>query len=109
MSAQELDRTFAALADETRRRVVDVLRKKPLRAGELARRFGLSAPAISRHLRVLREAGVVEEEGDGVDARVRMYRLKRRPFAELRRWVEDVEALWGAELEAFKAHVEKPR
>ena len=93
-----LDATFAALADPTRRAVVDLLRREPLRAGELAEALDMSPPAMSRHLRVLRASGLVEEEHDGDDARVRVYRLRREPFDALRRWVEDVEDFWSREL-----------
>jgi DNA-binding transcriptional ArsR family regulator len=102
-----LDRTFAALADPTRRGVVELLRRKPRRAGELAEEFGLSAPAMSRHLRVLRSTGLVEEEHGGEDARIRVYRLRPQPFGELRRWLDEVEAFWTLQLDGFKAHAEK--
>ena len=105
----DLDQTFTALSDPTRRKVIDLLRKRPRPAGELARAFGLSPPAMSRHLRTLRQSGLVEEEHDGDDARVRIYRLRREPFGELRGWLDDVEAFWAAELESFKAHVERTR
>ncbi len=107
-AASELDRTFAALADATRRGAVDLLRKRPRRAGDLARALDVSPPAMSRHLRVLRKAGLVEEGGDdGDDNRVRVYRLRKRPFAALRHWVADVEAFWDDQLAAFKAHAER--
>jgi DNA-binding transcriptional ArsR family regulator len=102
-----LDRTFAALADPTRRRVVELLRKKPRRAGELADAIEMSAPAMSRHLRVLRQTGLVEEDNLEEDARVRVYKLRRAPFAELESWLDEVAAFWGAELDAFKAHAER--
>ena len=108
MSA-DLDRTLGALADPTRRRVVDLLRKKPRRAGELAEALDTSPPAMSRHLRVLRKSGLVTEEHDGEDARVRMYRLQPEPFHALRRWIEEVEAFWTAELDAFKQYAERTR
>ena len=108
--AQHLDEVFSALADPSRRQVVNLLRKKPRRAGELSDALEMSAPAMSRHLRVLRRAGLIEE-GDSVeeDARVRVYRLRRDRFSELREWLDDVEAFWGDELSAFKAHAEKTR
>jgi DNA-binding transcriptional ArsR family regulator len=102
----ELDRTLAALADPTRRGVVDLLRKKPRRAGELAESVGASPQALSRHLRVLREAGLVEETSPDDDARVRVYRLKPQPFGALRRWVDQVEELWVEELDSFKRYAE---
>jgi len=105
----DLDQTFAALSDPTRRKVVDLLRRRPRPAGELARAFGLSPPAMSRHLRTLRQSGLVEEDHGGEDARVRVYRLRREPFGELRGWLEDVEAFWAAELDSFKTHAERTR
>jgi len=108
--ATQLDSTLAALADPTRRQVVDRLRLHPRRAGELAAEFRMSAPAMSRHLRVLRETGLVEDErADAGDARLRVYRLRRKPFAELRDWLADVESFWGEQLDAFKAHAEGGR
>jgi DNA-binding transcriptional ArsR family regulator len=104
---EQLDRTLAALADSTRRSVVDLLRRSPRRAGELARALDMSDPAMSRHLRVLRKAGLVEEDGDQDDARVRVYRLRRQPIAALRVWIEDVETFWDDQLQSFKAHAER--
>ena len=106
--AATLDRTLAALADPERRRTVELLRDAPRRAGELAQAIGLRAPAMSRHLRVLRESGLVEESHPTFDARVRIYRLMPAPIAELRAWLELTEQLWTDELAAFKAHVERP-
>jgi DNA-binding transcriptional ArsR family regulator len=108
-AAQDLDGTFAALADPTRRRVVELLRKRPRRAGELAAAFGMSPPAMSRHLRVLRRTSLVEEDSLEEDARVRVYRLRPERFAALRGWLEEVEAFWGEQLVAFKAHAERTR
>ena len=107
MTTAEIDRTLAALADPTRRRVVDLLRKKPLRAGDLAAAFEMSAPAMSRHLRVLRKSGLVEEEADEDDARVRMYHLRPERFAAMRGWLDEVEGYWTDQLAAFKAHAER--
>jgi DNA-binding transcriptional ArsR family regulator len=104
-----LDRTLSALADPARRGAVDLLRVKPRRAGELAGALGLSAPAMSRHLRVLKATGLVEEAhgAEAADARVRVYRLKPEPFDALRAWVADVECYWALELAAFKRHAER--
>ncbi len=102
----DLDSTFAALADPTRRGVVDLLRRRPQRAGELASAFDMSAPAMSRHLRVLRQTGLVEEEGLDEDARVRVYRLRPERFAAMRDWLDEVEGYWEDQLAAFKKHAE---
>jgi DNA-binding transcriptional ArsR family regulator len=105
-----LDRTLAALAEPTRRRVIDLLRVQPRRAGDLAFEFGMSAPAMSRHLRVLRVTGLVEEERMDVhDARLRVYRLRRKPFLELQGWLSEIEQFWTDQLEAFKTHAERTR
>ena len=107
--AYDLDRTLAALADPYRRRVVDLLRERPRRAGELAEATKLAFPLMSRHLRTLRESGWVEEERDEFDSRVRIYRLRPEPMADLKMWLEETEALWSRQLAAFKAHVQKGR
>jgi DNA-binding transcriptional ArsR family regulator len=105
----DLGRTFAALSDPTRRRAIELLRSGPLRAGELAEALSMSPPAMSRHLRVLRASGLVEERHDGADARARVYGLRRGPFGELRCWLDEVEAFWASELAAFKEHAERTR
>jgi DNA-binding transcriptional ArsR family regulator len=103
----DLDRTLAALSEPTRRAVVDLLRVKPRRAGELAQALDMSAPALSRHLRVLRKSGLIIDEEPEADARVRLYRLRPEAFASLRGWLGEVEAFWGTQLGAFKAHAER--
>jgi DNA-binding transcriptional ArsR family regulator len=105
----ELDDILTTLAEPTRRRIVDILRMKPRRAGELAHIFAMSQPAMSKHLRVLRQHGLVEEESLAEDARVRVYRLKPEPFAQLQRWLEKVASFWTDQLASFKAHAEKDK
>ena len=107
-AAARLDETLAALADPHRRHVVELLRERPRRAGELAQAAGLTAPAMSRHLRTLRRSGLVEETSPAFDARVRVYQLRLEPMVHLLRWLEETERLWTAQLAAFKAHVEAP-
>ena len=102
-----LDAVLAALADPRRRRAVDLLRERPHASGELARMLELPAPAMSRHLKVLRESGLVEEGHGGPDARVRLYRLRPKGVAGLSAWLAALEAAWSEELAAFKAHVER--
>jgi DNA-binding transcriptional ArsR family regulator len=104
-----VDQTLAALADPTRRRVVDLLRAGPRRAGELAEAFQISPPALSRHLRVLRSTGLVSEERIDDDARVRVYHLRRERFLELSRWLAELEASWTEQLASFRTHVERTR
>ena len=107
MSAPNLDRTLAALADPYRRRVVDLLRERPHRAGELAEATQISFPLMSRHLKTLRESGLVEEDRDEFDSRVRIYRLRPGPMADLKAWLEETEALWSRQLLGLKAHLQK--
>ena len=104
-----IDRMLAGLADPQRRRAVELLRKRPRRAGELANALGLPAPAMSRHLRVLKQSGLVEETHPEFDARVRIYALKGAAIADLKQWLADTEAMWTEQLAAFKAHVERTR
>jgi DNA-binding transcriptional ArsR family regulator len=107
VSAQNPDRTLAALAEPHRRRVVDLLRQRPHRAGELAAAARISFPAMSRHLKTLRKSGLVEEGRDDFDSRVRIYRLRHEPIAALKVWLEETETLWTRQLVAFKAHLQK--
>jgi DNA-binding transcriptional ArsR family regulator len=104
-----IDRTFAALADPHRRAAVELLGQRPRRAGELAAALGLPAPAMSRHLRQLKESGLVEETHPEFDARVRIYALKDGAMADLKRWLAETEAMWVTQLARFKAHVETKR
>lgn len=112
-SGARIDRTLAALADPHRRRVVELLRERPRRAGELSEAVGLAPPAMSRHLKTLRQsglvevAGLVEESHPEFDARVRVYQLRAEPMVDLIRWLEQTERMWSAQLAAFKAHLER--
>jgi DNA-binding transcriptional ArsR family regulator len=104
-----IDRTLIALADPTRRRVIELLRSGPRRAGEVASALQMQQPAMTRHLRLLRETGLVHEEGLREDARVRVYRLRRAPFDALRSWLDQVESFWSFQLDGFKEHAERTR
>ena len=104
-----VDDVFEALSDPTRRSVVDLLRRGPRRAGELAEALDMTPPALSRHLRVLRTRGLVEDERGVEDARVRVFRLRREPFDALQSWLERVESFWSDQLDSFKAQAEKRR
>jgi DNA-binding transcriptional ArsR family regulator len=102
-----LDRTLDALADPYRRRVVELLRQRPYRAGELSAALAVRPSVMSRHLRVLRESELVEETSPQFDARVRVYSLRSGAIAELRSWLDAVERGWADQLAALKAHVER--
>ena len=103
--AKGLDRWFPALADPTRRRIVEMLGESPRTASEIHRAFPIAAPAVSRHLRVLREAGFVVERGVPGDRRVRLYGLAPEPINELSRWLEQLSQAWQGQLDAFKDYV----
>ncbi len=107
--AASLDAVLAALADPHRRRVVEVLRSGPQNAGELSALVGLSPPAMSRHLRLLRGCGLVSEAHPEFDARVRVYSLRPQPLGELKAWLETTERLWADQLASFKKHLERGR
>nr|WP_225907833.1 metalloregulator ArsR/SmtB family transcription factor [Hyphomonas sediminis] len=104
--AARLDAVFTALSDPDRRRAVELLGERPRSAGELAGALGLAAPAMSRHLRLLKQAGLAEESHPEFDARVRIYSLKDGAMTDLKLWLKETEALWSNQLTAFKAHVE---
>jgi DNA-binding transcriptional ArsR family regulator len=99
-----LDSSLGALADPTRRRLLRLVGERPRKAGELAGAFPVSRPAVSKHLRVLREAGLVDVESRG---RARIYHLVPGGISEVRRWVEETGRFWDSALEAFRRHVEE--
>lgn len=104
--ATTLDRTLIALADPTRRRLLDHVSRRPQRPSDLGRGLPISRPAVSRHLRVLRQAGLVEAIPQG---REMLYRLSPRPVSlvEVRQYVERVSRSWDRALERFKAFAEQ--
>jgi DNA-binding transcriptional ArsR family regulator len=90
---------FAALADPTRRQIVELLTQRELAAGEIALRFDVSPPAISQHLKVLREAGLVSVRAD---AQRRIYGIDRTGFAELEQWLAHVKQFWEPKLDELQ-------
>ena len=98
---------FEALADPARRRVVALLSGGPRRAGQLAAATGVSAPAMSRHLRALLAAGVVEDERIEADARARVFRLRPQSLVAAQAWLDQIQAEWNSRLASFKRHVEE--
>ncbi|MBA0047170.1 metalloregulator ArsR/SmtB family transcription factor [Mycobacterium sp. NPDC050853] len=107
MPPASIDRTLAALADPNRRKIVEALRDRPCRAGEIAQVVGLSPAALSRHLRTLKASELVQESHPEFDARVRIYTLRPAPMAELKAWIDQIEKLWATQLVAFKDHIER--
>jgi len=101
-----LDAAFAALSDSSRREMIRMLLHKPRRAGELAQCVDMSPQALSRHLRVLRKAGLVAEEGIEDDARVRVYSVHPAAFQPVQQWLAQIEELWRGQLQAFKSYAE---
>jgi DNA-binding transcriptional ArsR family regulator len=97
---------LAALADPVRRELVALLAHGEVAAGELADRFPVSRPAVSRHLRVLREAGLVTARSDG---RRRLYALDPRPLRELDDWLEPYRDLWARRLDALDTEIARGR
>jgi DNA-binding transcriptional ArsR family regulator len=105
----ELSAAFGALSDAARRQMIGLLLQKPRRAGELAECLAMSPQALSRHLRVLRKAGLVSEQGIERDARVRISSVPATAFQPVQDYVAMVESLWQRQLQAFKAFAENPR
>jgi DNA-binding transcriptional ArsR family regulator len=103
----EVAAVFEALADPTRRQIVQLLGEGPRRAGELASAVATSAPAVSRHLRVLLEAGIVADERPRNDARVRMFRLRPESMVALQSWLDQLQAHWNEQLGSFQRHVDR--
>ncbi len=103
----DLDATLGVLADPTRRRVIELLRERPLRAGEVAQRVGMSPPAMSRHLRALLKGGLVAVELSEDDGRARRYRLRPERLAGLQAWLSELEDHWDTQLGAFAKHAER--
>ena len=97
---------LAAVADPTRRELLRLLVDGELSAGDLAGRFPVSRPAISRHLRVLREAGLVRARTDG---KRRLYTLDPRPLRELDDWLEPYRDLWAHRLDALDTEIARGR
>ncbi len=90
---------FAAIADPTRRAILDAIRSEERSAGDIADLFPVSRPAISRHLRVLRQAGLVRERRA---AQSRFYRLDPAPLRDVDRWLDAYKVFWAARLQSLK-------
>jgi DNA-binding transcriptional ArsR family regulator len=95
---------YAAVAEPHRRQILDLLRAGERPAGELVKRLELSQPGVSKHLKVLREAGLVVVRADG---KHRLYALRPEPLAEVDRWLEPYRAYWSRHLDALEQHLKE--
>ena len=96
--------TFEVLAEPRRRHILDLLRERPRSVGELVDLLGLTQPGTSKHLRVLREAGLVRVRQD---AQRRWYELRPEPLVEVDAWLEPYRRLWATSLDALERHLDQ--
>ena len=96
--------TFELVAEPMRRGILDLLRERERSVGELVEQIGLSQPGVSKHLRALREAGLVEVRRD---AQRRWYRLQPQPLAEIDSWLRQYREFWAGRLDALEEHLDK--
>jgi len=96
--------TFEVMAEPNRRVIVELLRDRERTVGELVQKLDVSQPAVSKHLRVLREVGLVESR---IDAQRRVYRMRSQPLRELDAWLEPYRALWTRSLDALERHLDE--
>ncbi len=95
---------FEALAEPSRRRILDLLRDEERPVGELVQMLAASQPSVSKHLRVLRDAGLVEVR---VDAQRRLYRVRPEPLRDVARWLEPYRLLWESRLDDLERHLDQ--
>ena len=96
--------TFAVLAEPTRLRILDLLRERPRPVGELVAALGVSQPGVSKHLRALREGGLVRARPD---AQRRIYEVRPEPLADVDAWLEPYRRLWADRLDALERHLDE--
>ena len=96
--------TYAALAEPNRREILDLLRVGERSVGDIVDRMTLSQPGVSKHLKVLREAGLVDVRSQG---KQRLYALRSQPLAEVDAWLEPYRAFWSERLDALERHLEE--
>lgn len=99
-----VDSMFEIVAEPSRRRILDLLRERERPAGEIVEALGAAQPAVSKHLRVLREAGLVQVRQD---AQRRLYSLDPAPLAELDTWLEPYRRFWNRRLDALETHLKR--
>jgi DNA-binding transcriptional ArsR family regulator len=98
--------TLQVIAEPRRQAILDVLREEELPVGELVRRLGMSQPLMSKHLRVLKDAGLVQVRAD---AQRRLYRVRPEPLAELDDWLAPYRELWSTSLDRLERHLDSRR
>lgn len=101
---KQYDLVFRAIADPTRRQILALLRSRRQTVGELAQNFSMSRPAISKHLRLLRAAGLVASRREGTASRCS---LNAKPLRAVNEWLHDYETFWAETLHNLKSYVEK--
>jgi DNA-binding transcriptional ArsR family regulator len=101
-----METTLQVIAEPRRQAILDLLRGGELPVGELVARLGLSQPLVSKHLRVLKDAGLVQVRAD---AQRRLYRIRPEPLAELDDWLAPYRALWSGSLDRLEEHLERRR
>lgn len=104
MTTMNLDGTFSALGDPVRRSIVQSLLSSPATVRDLAAPFDISRPAVSKHLRVLKEAGIVESQTVG---RQNWYTVRPGALDDANEWLDEVQAMWGSALRSLKHYVEE--
>lgn len=101
---KRMESAFETIAEPNRRAILALLAAREQSVGEIERRLGMPQPAVSKHLRVLREAGFVEST---VDAQRRLYRLKPEPFREMDAWLARFRRFWSAHVDALERHLDR--
>ncbi|HTA24183.1 MAG TPA: metalloregulator ArsR/SmtB family transcription factor [Terriglobales bacterium] len=99
-----MESVFEVIAEPSRRAILSLLVSSPQSVGEIERQLGMSQPAVSKHLRVLRDAGFVEST---VDAQRRLYRLKPEPLREMDTWLAQFRRFWSAHVDALERHLDR--
>jgi DNA-binding transcriptional ArsR family regulator len=99
-----VESAFEIIAEPNRRAILTLLLSSEQSVGELERRLGMSQPQVSKHLRVLREAGFVEAT---VDAQRRLYRLRPEPMQQIDEWLEQFRRFWSAHVDALERHLDR--
>jgi len=104
LNSKRRDSVFRAISDPTRREILDILRADQQTVGGIANNFRMSRPAISKHLRVLRSAGLIETRRHGTQTRCR---LNAKPLQVVDEWLRDYETFWNQSLQSLKRHLEE--